>query len=165
MVTADENGNLIASDCCLNLTNGNNLPIKVFKNISLANDTFSDLFNFYSSGGFSSANYIGGVTGELKIKILGLNSSYVPVDYYGTFLISGRQQASGNIIITNIVAKDTIDSGVTPTVTVQAKSGNTNISAQIEISVTFPNFLECNVIAEIECLLTSNLSNNLIKIN
>ena len=165
MITADADGRLSVNTSYLNLTTGNNLPIKIFKNISLANNTFSDLFNFYSSGGYSSANYIGGVTGELKIKILWLNSSYVFVDSYRTFLISTRQQASGNIIITNIVAKDTIDSGITPTVTVQAKSGNTNISAKIEISVTFPNFLECNVIAEIECLSTSNLSNNLIKIN
>lgn len=165
MVVADSSGNLSAESYHLNLTTGNNVLIKIVKNISLANNTFSDLFNFYSSGGFSSANYIGGVTGELKIKITGLNSSYMMIDSYRTFLISAKQQASGNIIITNITAKDTLDEGVIPTITVQSKNGNTNVSAKIEMSATFSGFLECNIIAEIECLSTSNLSSNLIKIN
>ena len=166
MVTADASGNLSAGGYYLNLAStGYNFPMKIVKNISLENNTFSDLFNFYSSGGFSSANYIGGVAGELRIKIIGLNSSYAMVDLYRTFLISAKQQASGNIIITNITPKDTLDVGVIPTITVRAKSGNTNLSAKIEISATFPNFLECNIIAEIECLSTSNLSSTLIKIN
>ena len=165
MVVTDASGNLSAESDYLNLTTGNNVLIKIVKNISLANNTFSDLFNFYSSGGFSSANYIGGVTGELKIKIIGLNSSYATVNSYRTFLISAKQQASGNITITNITAKDTLDDGVVPTITVRAKNGSTNVSAKIEMSATFPNFLECNIIAQIECLSTSNLSSNLIKIN
>jgi hypothetical protein len=61
--------------------------------------------------------------------------------------------------------KDTLDVGITPTVTVRAKSGNTNTSSKIELSITFPNFLECDVIAEIECLSISKLSNNLIRLN
>ena len=165
MVFADSTGNLKSDDCCLNLTTGNNVSIKISKNISLANNVFSDLFNFYSLGGFPSANYVGAITGELKIKILGLNSFYETVSSYRSFSISVKQQAAGNITITNIATKDTLDNGVIPTVTVQAKSGNTNTSSKIELSVTFPNFLECNVIAEIECLSISNLSNNLIKVN
>lgn len=105
-------------------------------------NTFKDLFTVSSGGGFATADYAGYLSGKLKLTFLGFNTSYVRIESTRTYLFRAEQYQNGNISLTTsaLTAEDTDDGGVTPTITIQQKSGASPTAAVLEGKISFASY-------------------------
>ena len=105
-------------------------------------DTFKDLLTVSSGGGFATANYAGYLSGKLKVTFLGFNSIYTTVNSTRTYLFRAEQHQAGNIALTisALAAEDTDDGGVTPTITIQQKTGASATASVLEGKISFASY-------------------------
>jgi hypothetical protein len=134
----------IASDGLINIRASSIAYHDILSNhvTAFADDTFKDLVTIKSPGGFASADYISYLVGRMRVSFIGANSSNVSVSSSRLLLVRAEQQSTGNIALTTtaLTSEDTDDGGVTPTITLQAKSGATATDAVIEGKITFASF-------------------------
>jgi hypothetical protein len=111
-------------------------------NSSIDDNTAFDTITITSPGGFLNAADTAMVCGRLRVTFTGVNTSFELLSSSRVYLVTARQQSTGNIALTaTSIAAESVDSGiVTPTIVVQAKAGATATSGVIEASITFANF-------------------------
>jgi hypothetical protein len=120
-------------------TSGGGRQYKLFDMANIgANDTFQDIINITTPGGFASGNYYSGILGVLRVSVVGQQTNFVNQIATKTYVVRTSMQSNGAVSITLTEATDFASAGA-GTITVQAKSGATASLATIEAKFASAN--------------------------
>jgi hypothetical protein len=116
-----------------------------------ANNTFQDIINITSPGGFNSANYYSGLLGTLRVSVVGQTTNYINQVATKTYSVYASMTGT-NAITVSLTEVTGFATGTAGTITAQAKSGATASLAAIEAKIAMTStFSNAKIMYSFEC--------------
>lgn len=122
-----------------------------------ADNTFQDIINITTPGGFGSANYFSGILGVLRVSVVSQSGGFVNCIATKSYVVRTSMLSNTAISVTLTEVTD-FASASNGTITAQAKAGATASLATIEAKFAFPfGMAEGQIMYSFECESYANI--------